>query len=99
MGDVVTYAQRAKGVRVRDRFIDLSALFETHGFRPIRARLSFEEGGDPLGAEWWHFQWEEGLVPGTTTFGSDLLRAYPRPVVEETPPWRFRDRVWKVNWS
>jgi peptidoglycan hydrolase-like protein with peptidoglycan-binding domain len=97
--NAVTSANRVKGVSVTDHFIDLTALFASHGYRPIRARPAFEQGGSYLGAEWWHFQWEDGLIPGQTTFGSDLLRAYPRATLEPTPPWRFRDRVWHVGWS
>jgi hypothetical protein len=96
--NVVTAAKRTKGVQVKDRFIDLTALFAAQGFRPIRARPQFESGGDYLGAEWWHFQFEDGLLPNVTNFGSDLLRAYPRTTIEPTPPWQFRDRVWQVNW-
>lgn len=96
--NAVTAAKRTSGVTVTDHFLDLTALFAEHGFRPIRARPDFEQGGSYLGAEWWHFQWESGLIPGSTTFGSDLLRAYPRSTLEPTPPWGFRDRVWRVDW-
>jgi hypothetical protein len=96
--NIVTAARRTKGVPVKDRFIDLTALFAAHGFRPIRARPQFEAGDGYLGAEWWHFQYEDGLVPNVTTFGSDLLRAYTRSALEPTPPWQFRDRVWQVGW-
>jgi hypothetical protein len=99
VANVVTAARRTTGVTVTGRFLDLTALFAQHGFRSIRARADFEGGGSYLGAEWWHFQWEEGLVAGASTFGSDLLRAYPRHVLDPTPPWRFRDHVWQVNWS
>lgn len=98
VGNAVTAGNRINGVSVTDHFIDLTALFARHGFRPIRARPGFEQGGNYLGAEWWHFQWEDGLVAGQTTFGSDLLRAYPRATLESTPPWQFRDRVWQVGW-
>jgi hypothetical protein len=96
--NIATAKKRTSGVNVTDHFVDLTTLFAAHGFRPIRARPGFEQGGDYLGAEWWHFQWEVGLVPGSSTFGSDLLRAYPRATLEPTPPWSFRDRVWQVNW-
>jgi hypothetical protein len=99
VSNVITARKPTVGVAVKDRFIDLTALFAAHGFRPIRARPRFETGESYMDAEWWHFQFEDGLIPGTTTFGSELLRAYPRSQVEPTPPWQFRDRVWKVNWS
>lgn len=29
-----------------------------------------------MGAEWWHFQYDEGLKHGVTSFGSELLKLY-----------------------
>ena len=98
VSNIVTARKRINGVQVKGRFIDLTTLFANYGFRPIRARPKFEAEGDYLGAEWWHFQYEDGLIPQVTTFGSDLLRAFPRATVEPTPPWQFRDRVWQVDW-
>ncbi|MDR6870104.1 peptidoglycan hydrolase-like protein with peptidoglycan-binding domain [Bosea sp. BE125] len=96
--DVVTYQQRSKGVAATGHFIDLTALFDSAGFKPIRARQSFEAGGDRLGAEWWHFQWEKGLVPGVSTFGDELLKIYTKPTLEKYPPWVYRSYVWQKDW-
>lgn len=99
ISDVVTYTKPTKGVSVTDHFLDLTALFATHGFKPIRARKTFETGASgPLGAEWWHFQWEIGLIAGQTTFGAELKQIYPLSALEGTPPWRFKDYVWQQQW-
>lgn len=97
--DALTYGNRKRTRKVTGNFLDLTALFEQAGFARIRARKSFFEGGTWLGAEWWHFQYEEGLLPQVSTFGDELLRVYDIQTLKNTPPWRFRDRVFKVNWG
>lgn len=94
----VTYGSRKSGKITSGKFLDLTNLFEQQGFRRIRARRSFFNGGTWLGAEWWHFQYETGLEQGISTFGNELLRVYTRDQLEDTPPWQFRDRVFGVNW-
>lgn len=63
-------------VEVTRKVVNFTELAASYGFRPIRCRRSFLRGGSYGGAEWWHFQDEDGLVPGQTTFGEELLRAY-----------------------
>ena len=96
--DAVSYNSRQRSRKIKGRFLDLTALFETEGFARIRARKSFFTGGTWLGAEWWHFQYEKGLEPGVSTFGDELLRVYAEETLRSTPPWQYRDRVYKVNW-
>ncbi len=97
--DVVTYGNRKRTRTVEGNFIDLTALFKKHGFERIRARKSFFTGGTWLGAEWWHFQYERGLEEGVSTFGGELLKVYSEETLRDTPPWRFRDRVFGRNWG
>ena len=94
----VSYGDRTAGVTVTDRFLNLTDLFADQGFRPIRARPAFERGGDILAAEWWHFQYETGLVEGVTTFGDELLKIYAPEDLADTAPWREHDRAWQVRW-
>ncbi|MBW1853978.1 MAG: peptidoglycan-binding protein [Deltaproteobacteria bacterium] len=96
--NIITYNDRTKGVTIEGGFFDLTALFEGVGFKPIRARPTFEEGSSILGAEWWHFQFEKGLIPDVTTFGSELLKVYSKETLESTAPWRHRDRIFNINW-
>ncbi len=93
-----TYANRKRSRKVIGNFLDLTELFEKQGFSRIRARKSFFNNGTWLGAEWWHFQYEEGLKSGISTFGSELLKVYPEETLRSTPPWKYRDRVFQVNW-
>lgn len=95
---VITYRQRTRGSQVTGHLLDLTEVLEAHGFRPIPARRSFEEGGSTMGAEWWHFQYERGLVEGLSTFGQELLGVYSRDTLQGTPPWSQRDRVFGLNW-
>jgi hypothetical protein len=78
--------------------INLTELFAQHGFHPIRPRTSFWGGSNYGGAEWWHFQYQEGLVEGVTTFGDELLRLYTVDELKDTAPWRYRRRTWGENW-
>ena len=97
--DAVTYNSRSRPRKTTGNFLDLTALFESEGFFRIRARKSFFDNGTWLGAEWWHFQYERELEPGVSTFGDELLRVYSETTLRETPPWRFRDRIFRQNWG
>ena len=97
--EALTYGSRKSGRVSSGRFIDLTALFESQGFQRIRARRSFFSGGSWLGAEWWHFQYEQGLEKGISTFGDELLKVFTENQLRETAPWKYRDRVFGVNWS
>ena len=96
--EAVTYGSRNRGRLISGRFIDLTALFEGEGFERIRARSSFFTGGTWLGGEWWHFQYENGLEKGVSTFGGELLKVYTENQVRSTPPWQFRTRTFGINW-
>ncbi|WP_298854888.1 peptidoglycan-binding domain-containing protein [uncultured Ruegeria sp.] len=95
---VATDRSRVGKLSTKGRFVNLTALFAEHGFHPIRPRKSFLKGGSRIGAEFWHFQYEVGLVPGVSTFGAELQRLYPLSKLEHTPPWRHRDATFKIDW-
>jgi hypothetical protein len=98
--DVVRYHDPGlqNTMKVTGRFISLTKLFKDHGFQPIRARRRFIDDGTPLAAEWWHFQYEKPLIPYVSTFGGELLKVYSMQRLEGTPPWHFRNRIFKTNW-
>jgi hypothetical protein len=56
---------------------------------------------------WWRLigrpssllQYETGLVRGTSTFGGELLKVYMEDQLRPTPPWRYRNRVFGVDWN
>lgn len=96
--NAVTYGSRRSGRNVTGKFVDLTALLEKEGFHRIRARRSFFRGGTWLGAEWWHFQYENGLEKGVSTFGNELLKVYTEEQLTGTPPWRCKNRVYGVDW-
>jgi peptidoglycan hydrolase-like protein with peptidoglycan-binding domain len=99
LSQVVTYKDRTGNLSAAGTFIDLTALFEAQGFKRIRARPNFPQGGSEIGAEWWHFQDETGLVKGNSTFGDELLKVYSEATLRAAPPWKFKDRVFGVNWG
>jgi hypothetical protein len=105
--DAVTYAKAPRNtgypqviVPVRGNFLNFTELMKQEGFERISCRRSFLKWDKKNngGAEWWHFQWESPLIEGQTTFGDALLQIYPQEKLQGRPPWKYRDRVWGVNW-
>ena len=100
LNDVLNY--RDPGLKNRHeltgRYVNLTQIFEEHGFHPISFRRRFAEDGAPLAAEWWHFQYEEALIPNVSTFGGELQKVYSLSRLERSPVWRYRDRTFKINW-
>lgn len=86
-------------VSVEARVIDLTALMAEHGFRRISSRPASWSGIEldkslHGGTEWWHFQWEVGLVAGVTRFGDELLAVHAPDRAKASPPWAHRDLRW-----
>jgi hypothetical protein len=84
-------------VETTGKFVDLTALFLKHGFKRIPARDGFLN--DPTqrqygSAEWWHFQQEDDLVIGTTTFGSLLRLVYTEAQLKDTGPNNSSNAIW-----
>ena len=48
-------------VKVEGLFLNVTGTMYRHGFAPIPARRSFFTGKNPMGAEWWHFQYIKDL--------------------------------------
>jgi len=81
------------------RAFNFTVLAAQHGFKNISARRSFFKGGAYGGAEWWHFQREEGLEPNSTTFGEELLKVYTLQKASKFVYWsEAKNCKWKVNW-
>jgi peptidoglycan hydrolase-like protein with peptidoglycan-binding domain len=98
----ITYKDRLgeSTAAVKGRFVNLTEVFERHGFRPIMPRMRFFTfQGSMINAEWWHFQCEEGLVRGVSTFGGELLRVYSEARLRGTPPWEHRHKIFARDWS
>jgi hypothetical protein len=83
----------------KGKAFNLTALFANNGFVPISGRKDFFAGGSYSGAEWWHFQWVQGLVEGETTFGAELLRVYSLEECKAFIYWEeAKDAVYGVSW-
>jgi|7_EtaG_2_1085326.scaffolds.fasta_scaffold00075_6 hypothetical protein len=104
----VTRGKNAKGRKytqihtkpVTARAFNFTDLCAKHGFYNISARSSFFRGGSFGGAEWWHFQWEDGLIHGKTTFGQELLKVYPVEKCKEFVYWNVvKDFVFGEHWN
>ena len=88
-----------KTKEITARVFNFTKLAKDHGFENISARRSFFRGGAYGGAEWWHFQWEEGLEPRKTTFGEELLKVYTLQKAKRFVYWdEAKNCKWKVNW-
>jgi hypothetical protein len=96
-GEVKTIKAWDKDLQLHDvtaRVVDFTALAKQHGFRRIRGRKKFFDGGPYGGAEWWHFESHRGLGEGVTLFGDELRKLYSESELAGTPPWKYKDRVW-----
>lgn len=87
-------------IPVTGRFFNFTELAARYGWVPISGRRSFFKGGSYTSAEWWHFQWEEGLVKGESTFGAELLRLYPLSDAQKFKFWgEAKDAVWGEDFN
>ena len=81
------------------RAFNFTDLAKQHGFARISARSSFLSGGSYSGAEWWHFQWNAGLVSGKSKFGDELLKIYPAAEAQKFIYWNeVKNSVFGVDW-
>ena len=79
--------------------INLTEMLKSCGFRAIRARTSFVNGGSYAGAEWWHFQWEKKMIRGVSTFGEELLRVYTLAQCKQFAYWdEVENSVFGETW-
>lgn len=84
---------------VTGRFFSFTELAKKHGWERIRGRRSFFRGGSYSGAEWWHFQWEKGLVKGESKFGEELLKVYSLSQCKNFVYWDLaKNCVFGVDW-
>lgn len=86
-----------KTVKTTAKVINLTALMAKHGFERIRARKSYKKSNYGS-AEWWHFQYELGLVEGESEYGEELLKVWRLDELEGTGAWEHRDAVFGVSW-
>lgn len=96
---VTEKARKGTGKPVTARFVDFTALAESHGFSRIRPHSSFLQGGSYAGAEWWHFQCERGLMPHFSTFGGELDTLFRQSEIDKSPVAKYQDRVFGENWG
>ena len=99
LDNIITYDSRLEGTSVKGAFLNLTELFEKKGFVSVKPRAGFEAGDSILNAEWWHFQYEAGLIPQHSTFGGELLKIYSEDTLEGSEPWKYRNHIFKRNWS
>lgn len=82
-------------------YVDFTSLAAKYGFRPIRGKKKFFTGGSYSGAEWWHFQCNDLLVPHVSTFGAELLKSYDIQTIQREFCGNWADAhhaVWKETW-
>lgn len=99
----VTYASRKTPKTVSGRFVDLTSLMLEQGFQRIRARPAFYTAPDDprsyLSAEWWHFQYQVGLLHEHTRFGEELQLVWSQTRLADSAPWVYREKTFGVDWA
>jgi len=83
--------------RTSAKVVNFTEIAKAYGFERIPKRSSYKQSNYGA-AEWWHFQNELGLIPGSTTWGSELLKLYTISELEPSPPWKYRNGLWKKDW-
>lgn len=91
------YTYDQKQIVVTGNFVNLTEIMDNNGWKGINARKSFFTNKNKMGAEWWHFQHEASLEPGTR-FGDELLKSYRKKKLEQYSVWNYRNLVWKKDW-
>jgi hypothetical protein len=94
------------GKPVSGNFVDLTTLMLGQGFERIRAKPKFYDtkhyktSQRYLSAEWWHFQYQIGLLHHFTTFGDELKLVWPRTELEKSTPWqKCADDIFGESWN
>ncbi len=97
--EIQAYTYGHTKVVIKDRMFSFTDVAKKHGWYPIRARAWFMRGGKYTGAEWWHFQYENALTPGVSTFGGELLKVYSLSDCKGFAHWESsKNCVWKESW-
>jgi Putative peptidoglycan binding domain len=102
----VTYEEPLGAKSVTDNFVDLTQLMLASGFERIRAKPKFYDtesySADQRykSAEWWHFQYQIGLMHGHSTFGGELQLIWPRTQLENSVPWKIgAELIFGESWN
>lgn len=97
--EIQAFTYRCTKVPVVGRYFSFTDLAKKHGFRPIKARRWFMNGGKYTGAEWWHFQYEAALKEGVSRFGVELQRIYDLSECKRFEHWdNSKNCIFGVDW-
>ena len=82
--------------RIKARIFSFTDIAKKYGFHRIQAWQSFYKNGGPYDeSEWWHFQYQEGLIAGESTYGEQMLLVYPKEQAEKFIYWDLsKDLTW-----
>lgn len=81
-------------VEYKGSLFSLTDCYQKQGFSRIPPRSPFKTGTTSA-AEWWHSSYTVGLIPGKTTFGSELLKVYSLADAQQFVYWEeVKDKVW-----
>ena len=100
--DVVTldgYVFDHSIVKVTGRYINITKIFNRHGFKNIGPRKAFFTNNLYTSAEFWHFQDETGLVSAVDTFGEELLKIYTKAEAAKFLYWNdVKNYRYGIEW-
>jgi hypothetical protein len=108
MGSMKACAFDASGqfqhdVDVTGPYFNLTELFKTHGFTPIKGKAPWGSKSNASERrllafdhmEWWHFEKAGHLTRDKTKFGEVLLEIHTFDELKGTPPWQNRFCVFR----
>lgn len=98
--DAIVWKPNTGGInnreKVKARVFNFTEIAKKYGFSRIRGWPNFYKVGDQYDeAEWWHYQYQAGLVAGGSVYGEEMLLVYPKEVAEKFIYWeQSKDLTW-----
>lgn len=81
---------------IEDRFICITDIMEKYGWNRIASNEGWKD--EYMDVEWWHFQREDKLIDGETTFKDELSKIYNDEMIDNSVSRENQEKVWsKAN--
>jgi hypothetical protein len=91
-------ASQLREVKISTRAFNFTEIAKQYGFTRIPGFDFFYKGGAYEGAEWWHFQYKNGLITNQSVYGQELLAVYSEAQAKSFIYWNeSKDLVWTGN--
>ena len=80
---------------IEDRFICITDILEKYGWNRISSNAHWKD--EYMNVEWWHFQREDKLIDGQTTFKDELTMIYEDEMIDNSVSKENQEKVWNKD--